>query len=263
MSGIPEAPTLEDARNVNLFTGTENENQKKIKLCECGCGQPTGIITRSAPSTGHVKGGYYRFCLGHGTRIKNHWGEPNKNLPLNFMVKIYGECGSLRNTGKALNVHAGTVKRFLYRNGIYIQTLREGLIGKRRGEYDRAIPLLLAIKLYYEGDSIRSAARVLRIHHSTLLIRLRRNGFSIKPLKFYALNVSGYIRNTSTGVAQHREIAERVLGRKLKRNEVVHHMDGNKSNNVNNNLVICLSGYHSWLHKQLRERKRKSNEKRT
>lgn len=49
----------------------------------------------------------------------------------------------------------------------------------------------------------------------------------------------------------HRRVAERALGRKLKRGECVHHVDGDKLNNTNTNLLICTKGYHRWLHNEM------------
>ena len=57
----------------------------------------------------------------------------------------------------------------------------------------------------------------------------------------------GYQRN-SDNTREHRLIAEKVLNRKLKRNEIVHHIDYNKSNNKNSNLLICDRKYHNLIH---------------
>ncbi len=53
---------------------------------------------------------------------------------------------------------------------------------------------------------------------------------------------------------QHREIGARVLGRRMRRNEVIHHINGNKSDNAPSNLLICTNAYHSWLHMEMRKR---------
>lgn len=40
------------------------------------------------------------------------------------------------------------------------------------------------------------------------------------------------------GRHEHRVVAERILGRKLKKGEVVHHIDGDKRNNNADNLMV-------------------------
>ncbi len=46
----------------------------------------------------------------------------------------------------------------------------------------------------------------------------------------------------------HRLIAKNVLGRELKKDEIVHHIDTDKYNNINNNLCICSKSFHVFLH---------------
>ena len=40
------------------------------------------------------------------------------------------------------------------------------------------------------------------------------------------------------GVNQHRVVMERIIGRKLRKGEIVHHKDGNKKNNKPSNLQL-------------------------
>lgn len=67
-----------------------------------------------------------------------------------------------------------------------------------------------------------------------------------------ALNC-GYISYVHNGKInrEHRVIAEKSLGRPLKSNEVVHHINGDKKDNRNCNLLICDKKYHTWIHSKM------------
>lgn len=58
---------------------------------------------------------------------------------------------------------------------------------------------------------------------------------------------------TTAGRTEAREVAGGVLGRPLKWNEVVHHIDGNPFNNATNNLLICSRSYHGELEQRIRK----------
>lgn len=49
----------------------------------------------------------------------------------------------------------------------------------------------------------------------------------------------------------HRQKAEVVLGRPLRRDEIVHHLNGDKADNRNGNLLICTRRYHQLLHHRM------------
>lgn len=66
------------------------------------------------------------------------------------------------------------------------------------------------------------------------------------------INTQGYVRlNTKQRINEHRYVMEQHLGRKLTPIEVVHHIDGDKTNNNINNLKLCKNqSEHSKIHYQ-------------
>lgn len=53
------------------------------------------------------------------------------------------------------------------------------------------------------------------------------------------------------GITIHRGVAQTALGRPLRRDEIVHHINGEKTDNRNHNLLICARSYHLWLHQRM------------
>jgi hypothetical protein len=68
--------------------------------------------------------------------------------------------------------------------------------------------------------------------HKNFIPRSERNAYISQGYRF--------IRVGEHFEAEHRVIMEQILGRKLRKGELVHHKDGNRSNNNPNNLELWL-----------------------
>lgn len=70
-------------------------------------------------------------------------------------------------------------------------------------------------------------------------------GFSIKPNGYVE-----YTRGTNKGRSVHVVTMEEHIGRKLNKNEVVHHINRNRSDNRLENLQLMTRAEHSRLHRK-------------
>lgn len=91
-----------------------------------------------------------------------------------------------------------------------------------------------------------------------------RTGRRYGPYKEKVL-VSGYLYiyqpdhpRTKSGfyVAEHRLVAEKKIGRYLKENEVVHHINENKLDNRPENLQVMSNSEHMKMHAEMKRRNR-------
>lgn len=64
----------------------------------------------------------------------------------------------------------------------------------------------------------------------------------------YKTRTLTFMDGSTTTVYEHRLLMEKALGRKLRSGEVVHHIDGNPSNNSLNNLEILSNREHAKHH---------------
>lgn len=77
-----------------------------------------------------------------------------------------------------------------------------------------------------------------------------------------AINNTGYVTHNRRGktILEHVQIVEAVIGRELPEQAVVHHWDGDKTNNINANLLVCPNeAYHRLIHRRMRAMKESGN----
>ena len=61
-------------------------------------------------------------------------------------------------------------------------------------------------------------------------------------------NKDHHLADAQGYVYEHRLVAEETLGRRLTASEVVHHIDGDKTNNAASNLAVCKSELEHKVH---------------
>ena len=64
--------------------------------------------------------------------------------------------------------------------------------------------------------------------------------------KYRGTGTKTYVKEN--GRHQHRVVMEQILGRKLRKGEIVHHKDHNKKNNSPENLEVMTQSEHARLH---------------
>ena len=72
------------------------------------------------------------------------------------------------------------------------------------------------------------------------------------------INSNGYVVLKEFNELEHRHIAKQLLGRNLHRNEIVHHINGKRTDNRVNNLCLMDGEKHEHFHAWLSWKKEKS-----
>lgn len=101
------------------------------------------------------------------------------------------------------------------------------------------------------GQAFRGKRRTFTASHISAL-RASAMQRGQRTAKGISKKPNGYLeitRGAHKGRSQHRVVAESMIGRQLGRDEVVHHIDHDRSNNDPSNLVVMTLSEHTRLHR--------------
>lgn len=101
------------------------------------------------------------------------------------------------------------------------------------------------------GSGFRGKTRAFSLEHREN-IRRSRSAWSDKNAIGVSVKSSGYVeitRGPNKGRGEHVVRMEQRLGRRIRHDEHVHHIDGDRLNNDENNLALVTTSGHARLHR--------------
>lgn len=124
-------------------------------------------------------------------------------------------------------------------------------------EVTTGIFLLGGLGFFYLASTIPAyvyiGAGILGVIGSFIWLAMKSN----QAKKKY-INEKGYVVLIFENELEHRYIAKKLLGRELKQNEIVHHINGKRADNAIGNLCLMDNEKHELFHSWLSWKKKKS-----
>jgi HNH endonuclease len=154
----------------------------------------------------------------------------------------------LREKLAAMYVAGQSIPQISGRTGINLSRVRHELLKAGVALRSRSEALRIREGL---GDHLRGKTRTFSVDHCQA-ISAARTAWGEANAAGVSIKASGYVeitRGEHKGRGEHVRIMEERLGRHLLQDEVVHHIDRDRSNNDPNNLALVTRSGHARLHR--------------
>lgn len=176
-----------------------------------------------------------------GSALHNKFINGIDNRLLEKMASMYLSGASITEVSAAFEKPLATTHRWLKLAGVKTRPLGSSMKGKQWSEARRAATpeKKKADQVIVDGKEIKGAA----------MITNRSIGNKSRSSHGYVTVHIGRKKKQY----EHILVAEKALGRGLKKGEVVHHINCNKTDNRPENLLICTIGYHRQLHARMKK----------
>lgn len=171
-----------------------------------------------------------------GVKKNERLSEATKQL----LVDLYATGKSINDISKEIGINYSATRRAIATSGI----MRDRLTARRAVGWDGS-RARKGIKRPPYSEEWRERMSISAI---------KRWDKTSKGLRTTSQGYISYTRGEMCEKLYHRVLVESFIGRKLRKDEVVHHKDGNKLNNDISNLVIMTPSEHALYHAQRRSK---------
>lgn len=160
-------------------------------------------------------------------------GKPEKQIPVEQLKQLYEKEGrSVKELAAFFSCSPLTLRRHLHRAGIRVRSQSEEMSGRILSPKHRE----KVVKNLTYGEAAKGESNPYWKGGLSVSSGRRKDGF------YVLMRVDGKY------VKEHRYVMEQHLGRKLERTEHVHHINGIKTDNRIENLVVLTISEHQKHH---------------